>query len=246
MSNIQVQDNKGVRIIRFNRLKKRNAFNIHMYQRLTEYLIEGESDNNIKAFLLCGNEQCFTSGNDIEDFLKNTKLDTNHPAIRFLFLLLELKKPLVASVSGSAIGIGTTLLLHCDLIYADNTAIFQLPFVDLALVPEAGSSLLLPRLIGHPKASELLLLCEKFNAQTALELKLINEIIDPEKLEKHALKKAQQLAQKPAEALQLTRQLMRLNKHRLQHQMYMEIEHFAKQLNSKEAKANFKAFLKLD
>ena len=244
MSDIEVQDDAGVRIIRFNRPKKRNALNIHMYQQLTEYLIEGEADNKINAFLLCGSHQCFTSGNDIADFLEHTNLNSNHPTVRFLFFLLELKKPIVAAVSGPAIGIGTTLLLHCDLIYADMTAKFQLPFVDLSLVPEAGSSLLLPQLIGHPKAAELLLLGDPFDAKTALDLKLINDIIDEQKLENYALEKAKRLARKPAEALQLTRQLMRKNKHKLQHQMYMELEHFEKQLNSEDAKKHFKSFLK--
>lgn len=243
MSHIQVQDDKGVRCIRFNRPEKRNALNIHMYQHLTEYLIEGESDNNINAFLITGSNQCFSAGNDIADFLNYANLDSNHPVFRLLFLLLELKKPIVAAVSGPAIGIGTTLLLHCDLIYADNTAKFQLPFVDLNLVPEAGSSVLLPQLVGHAKAAELLLLGDVFNAQTAKELNIINDIIDEQQLECYALEKAIRLANKPVEALQMTRKLMRVSKHKLQHQMYMELEHFGKQLNSNEAKQIFKRFL---
>lgn len=113
MSHIQVQDDQGVRIISFNRPDKRNALDLNMYKQLTEYLIEGEADNDIRAFMLHGQDNCFTSGNDIADFLKNSDLGPNHPAVRFLFCLLELKKPLVAAVSGSAVGIGTTVLLHC-------------------------------------------------------------------------------------------------------------------------------------
>ncbi|MGL4900792.1 MAG: enoyl-CoA hydratase-related protein, partial [Shewanella sp.] len=148
MSHIQVQDDQGVRIISFNRPEKRNALDLNMYKLLTEYLIAGEADNDIRAFMLHGQHNCFTSGNDVADFLKNSELDQNHPTVRFLFCLLELKKPLVAAVSGAAVGIGTTLLLHCDLVYADSSAKFQLPFVNLALVPEAGASLLLPELVG--------------------------------------------------------------------------------------------------
>lgn len=243
MSNIEVLDDAGVRIIRFNRPEKRNALSLDMYQQLTEYLIEGEANNDIKVFMLCGENQCFTSGNDIRDFISNGDLGPSHPAVRFLFCLLELKKPMVAAVSGSAVGIGTTLLLHCDLIYADPTAQFQLPFVNLALVPEAGASMLLPQLVGYPKAAELLLLGEPFDAHTAHQLKLINEIITPDALHSHTLSVAHKLARQPAGAVQLTRQLMRSNRNRLQHQMYLELEHFGSQLKSEEARARFSAFL---
>ncbi|MGI2900036.1 enoyl-CoA hydratase [Shewanella algae] len=243
MSTIQVQDEQGVRIIRFNRPDKRNALDLDMYKQLKEYLIQGEADNEIRAFLLTGSENCFTSGNDVADFLKQPDLGPNHPAVRFLFCLLELKKPLVAAVSGAAVGIGTTLLLHCDLVYADNTAQFRLPFIDLALVPEAGSSLLLPELVGYQKASELLLLGESFDAETALDLKLINRMLSPVELFPYALEKAKALASKPPQALQLTRQLMRPHKSRVQHQMHQELELFGQRLQSDEAKAVFRQFL---
>lgn len=243
MGHIQVQDTQNVRVIRFNRPEKRNSLNIDMYQQLTEYLIDGEADKNIRCFLICGTDECFCAGNDISDFLNNANLNSNHPTVRFLFLLLELKKPIVAAVSGSAIGIGTTFLLHCDLIYADNTATFQLPFVNLALVPEAGSSFLLPQLIGHPKAAEFLLLGDPFSAQEALSLKLINQIIDNKKLFNYAFKKAVRLTMQPEQALQLTLKLMKTSRNKLQHQMYMELEHFDKQLNSKEAVIQFSSFL---
>ena len=244
MSNIQVQDVQGVRVIRLNRPDKRNALDLDMYKQLTEYLIEGEADNDIRAFMLRGDNNCFTSGNDVADFLKNSDLGPNHPAVRFLFCLLELKKPMVAAVAGSAVGIGTTVLLHCDLVYADHTAKFQLPFVNLALVPEAGASLLLPELIGYQKAAELLLLGEPFDAATAHSLNMINAIIPSDELFEHALNQAQKLAAQPPQALQMTRQLMRPHKSRVQHQMHQELEQFGVRLRSDEAKAKFQAFLK--
>lgn len=244
MSNILVQDDQGVRIIRFNRPEKRHALDLEMYTQLTEYLIEGETDNDIRAFMLQGDKNCFTSGNDVADFLKNSDLGPNHPAVRFLFCLLELKKPLVAAVAGSAVGIGTTVLLHCDLVYADKTAKFQLPFVNLALVPEAGASLLLPELVGYQKAAELLLLAEPFDVVTAERLNLVNRIVDSEHLFEFALSQAKKLAAQPPEALQATRQLMRPHKSRVQHQMYQELEQFGVRLRSDEAKEKFQAFLK--
>ncbi|MCG9722406.1 enoyl-CoA hydratase [Shewanella sp. Isolate7] len=244
MSNIQFQDEQGVRIITINRPEKRNALNLEMYTRLTEYLIQGESDNGINAFLLKGEGDCFTSGNDVADFLKNSDLGPDHPAFKFLFTLLDLTKPLVAAVSGPAVGIGTTLLLHCDLIYADNTAKFQLPFVNLALVPEAGASLLLPRLVGQAKASELLLLGEAFDAQSALGMGLINHLVPGDELVKHALVQSLKLAQKPPQALRASRRLLRGDKAPIREQMLKELEEFAVRLQSDEAKAQFNAFLR--
>lgn len=243
MSKILVKDLDGVRVISFNRPEKRNALDLDMYSQLTEYLMQGESDNDIRAFLLTGEANCFTSGNDVADFLQNSELGPNHPAVRFLYCLLELKKPVVAAVSGSAVGIGTTLLLHCDLVYADNSAKFQLPFVNLALVPEAGASILLPELVGYQKAAELLLLGEPFDAETALSFRLINALCPADALQQTALDKARKLASQPPQALQQTRQLMRPHKHRVQHQMHLELEAFGERLRSDEAKARFQAFL---
>ncbi|QYJ90547.1 MULTISPECIES: enoyl-CoA hydratase [Shewanella] len=243
MSNIQFQDEQGVRIITINRPDKRNALNLEMYARLTEYLIQGESDNGINAFLLKGEGDCFTSGNDVADFLKNSDLGPNHPTVRFLFTLLDLTKPLVAAVAGPAVGIGTTLLLHCDLVYADNTAKFQLPFVNLALVPEAGASLLLPRLVGQTKASELLLLGEAFDAHSALSMGLINDLLPSDELMSHALSQSIKLAKKPPQALRASRRLIRGDSELIREQMQKELEEFAIRLQSDEAKAQFNAFL---
>ena len=243
MSYIQVRDIQGVRIISFNRPDKRNAFNLDMYQQLTEYLIQGETDNDIRAFLLHGEGKCFTAGNDIADFLKSGELHDEHPTVRFLFTLLDLKKPLVAAVSGSAVGIGTTLLLHCDLVYADTSAKFKLPFVSLALVPEAASSILLPLLVGPQKAAELILLGETFDAHTAADLKIINQVITDTDVIDYALQQAIKLAAQPPISLQASRQLLRHNHEQVKQQMKRELVIFNERLQSDEAKQRFKAFL---
>jgi enoyl-CoA hydratase/carnithine racemase len=243
MSHIQVRDDQGVRIISFNRPEKRNAFNLKMYQQFTEYLIQGEADNDIRAFMFHGTENCFTSGNDIADFLKSGKLDQQHPTVKFLFCLLDLKKPVVAAVAGAAVGIGTTLLFHCDLVYADNSAKFQMPFVSLALVPEAASSLLLPLIVGQQKAAELILLGDAFNAATAAELNIINKVVDEADLLSFSLAQAKKLAAQPPQSLQASKQLLRHNQAQVKAQMKLELVQFSKRLQSDEAKQRFQAFL---
>jgi enoyl-CoA hydratase/carnithine racemase len=243
MSHIQVRDDQGVRIISFNRPEKRNAFNLEMYQQFTEYLIQGEADNDIRAFMFHGTENCFTSGNDIADFLKSGELVEEHPTVKFLFCLLDLKKPVVAAVTGAAVGIGTTLLLHCDLVYADNSAKFQMPFVNLALVPEAASSLLLPLIVGQQKAAELILLGEAFNATTAAELNIINKVVDDAQLLSFSLDQAKKLAAQPPQSLQASKQLLRHNQAQVKAQMKLELVQFSKRLQSDEAKQRFQAFL---
>lgn len=237
-----MRDEQGVRIISFNRPEKRNAFNLDMYQQLTEYLIEGDSDNDIRAFMLHGEGNCFTAGNDIADFLQSGKLDEHHPTVKFLFCLLDLQKPLVAAVSGPAVGIGTTLLMHCDLVYADSSARFQMPFVNLALVPEAASSLLLPLIVGQQKAAELILLGEAFDAETAEKLNLINQVVNEDVIEL-ALSKAKKLASQPPESLQASRQLLRYNQQQVRQQMQLELVQFDQRLHSDEAKKRFQDFL---
>ncbi|MCL1126421.1 enoyl-CoA hydratase-related protein [Shewanella surugensis] len=243
MNKIQVKDVNGVRILILNRPEKRNAIDLEMYTQLTEYLIQGNSDNDIRAFMIRGQADCFTAGNDLKDFLKHTKIDPEHPAFRFLFTLLDITKPIVAAVAGAAVGIGTTLLLHCDLVYADKSAKFQLPFVNLALVPEAASSLLLAQTVGAQKAAELLLLGESFNAETASSLNIINDILPSETLFDVAFNQAAKLASLPPQALQASRRLMRGNTDAIRTQMLAELNEFSIRLQSDEAKARFHAFL---
>ncbi|MGX9462082.1 enoyl-CoA hydratase-related protein [Shewanella sp. A14] len=244
MSYIQVRDDQGVRIISFNRPEKRNAFNLEMYQQFTEYLIQGEADNDIRAFMFHGTENCFTSGNDIADFLQSGALDDNHPTVKFLFCLLDLKKPVVAAVTGAAVGIGTTLLLHCDLVYADDNAKFHMPFVNLALVPEAASSILLPLIVGQQKAAELILLGEAFDAQKAEKLTIINRVVSPDELISFSLAQAKKLAALPPLSMQASKRLLRYNQAEVKAQMKLELVEFAERLQSDEAKQRFQAFLK--
>ncbi|KFZ36029.1 enoyl-CoA hydratase [Shewanella mangrovi] len=243
MSMIKVNDTDGVRIIQFNRLDKLNAINLEMYRELTAYLIEGDSNNDIGAFLLCGDKHCFTAGNDIADFLNVPNLDAEHPAIEFLFCLLGLKKPLIAAVSGPAIGIGTTMLLHCDLVYADASAQFQLPFINLALVPEAGASMLLPQLVGYTRAAELLLTGEPFSAMQARGYRLINDIVEDDELIEFSLNRAKLIASKPSAAVQQTKALMKPWKNHLKQHMQQELDCFTKCLSSDEARQRFQQFL---
>ncbi|MBM7070691.1 enoyl-CoA hydratase/isomerase family protein [Shewanella sp. 202IG2-18] len=244
MSALLVNDANGVRTLCFNKPDKLNAINLDMYKQLTEYLIQGESDNDIRAFLIKGSGEHFTSGNDIADFLKGGDLHNNHPAVRFLYCLLEIKKPLIASVSGTAVGIGATILLHCDLAYAEPNAKFQFPFLNLGLIPEAGSTMLLPELVGHQKASELFLLAEQFSAKEALGYGLINKIIDTPNLHEYSEKKAIQIASHPIKAVRETLRLMRPNKHKIQHQMHQELEVFSECLKSEETQQRFSHFFK--
>lgn len=243
MSSINVTDTDGIRVLQFNRPEKLNALNLDMYQQLNHALHSGDNDEHVGAFLLCGTPHCFTAGNDIGDFLSSESLDAEHPAIKFLFTLVDLKKPLIAAVSGPAIGIGTTMLLHCDLVFADTTAEFQLPFVDLALVPEAGASMLLPKIMGYQRAAELLLTGERFSAMQARGYRIINEVIDDEELQTHAFNKAKLIASKSTAAVQQTKALMKPWRTQLRQHMQLELTCFEKRLQSDEAKKIFQQFL---
>lgn len=232
--------------ITLNRPDKKNALTIAMYSALADALSQAQSDPEVRAVLLSGRE-CFTSGNDISDFLSNPPSDENQenrPVLRFLTTLADFEKPIVAAVNGPAVGIGTTLLLHCDLVYAASDTMFQLPFVNLGLCPEAASSLLLPQLVGYRRAAELLLLGEPFAAQQALDIGLITAICDATELHDLARTKAQTLAAKPAAALRLSKALLKQDqaeavKTRIMH----EAGHFRERLHSPEAKEALQAFM---
>jgi enoyl-CoA hydratase/carnithine racemase len=163
--------------ITLNRLDKKNALTLQMYRQLSGLLIKAADDEAVGVVTITGGESCFSAGNDLHDFLSAGLLDDNHPVVQFLQIIAAFKKPLIAGVSGYAVGIGTTLLMHCDLVYATEQAIFQLPFVQLGLCPEGASSLILPNLMGYHKAAELLLFGEPFGPAKALECSMINDII---------------------------------------------------------------------
>ncbi|WP_119678868.1 enoyl-CoA hydratase-related protein [Indioceanicola profundi] len=239
---ILVEDANGVRTITMNRPEKRNALTVAMYDRMAEALTEA-GEGAARAVLFRGAGGFFTGGNDIMDFVANPPTGDDSAVFRFLFALVEAPIPLVAEVEGLAVGIGTTMLLHCDLVYAAPDARFHLPFVDLGLVPEAASSILLPRRIGHARAARMLLLGEPLEAAEAAEAGLVTGIVPAEELGEAALAKATALAAKPANALRTAKSLMKPNKAEILETMRHEGELFGKALRSPEAMAAFQAFL---
>lgn len=206
---ISTQASDGILRITIQRPEKLNALTPAMYDALTQALTDAEQDTGIRVILVQGTPGCFTSGNDLADFADNPPAGEDSPVFRFLRAISQAGKPLIAVVSGPAVGIGTTMLLHCDLVYADDTARFQLPFVSLGLCPEAASSFLLPRLVGHQQAAELLLLGETVSAQRAVALGLVNQLFPQTELTDQALAKATALAQQPARSVRLTKALLK-------------------------------------
>ena len=241
---IEVAREGAVLSAAFARPQKKNAITGAMYEALIEAFDTAERDPEIGALVMSGKGGVFTAGNDIGDFLAVALHETGEfPAWRFVSKVAEFEKPLIAAIDGLAIGVGTTLCFHCDLVYATPEARFQMPFVNLGLVPEAGSSLLAPQRFGRARASELLLLAEPFGADRALELGLINAILPQSELMAHAMSKAAALAAKPRAALLATRRLMRGDPEALKAQMAAEMHAFSAALKSPEAHAAFQAFL---
>jgi enoyl-CoA hydratase/carnithine racemase len=241
---IEVSREGAVLSAAFARPQKKNAITGAMYEKLIEAFEEAERDPEIGALALSGKGGVFTAGNDLNDFLAVAMHETGEfPAWRFVQKLAEFEKPLVAAVDGLAVGVGTTLCFHCDLVYATPQARFQTPFVNLGLVPEAGSSLLAPQRFGRAKAAELLMLGEPFGAEEALSLGLVNALLPQDKLLAHAMEKAAALAAKPRAALLATRRLMRGDLEAVKAQMAAETHAFSAALKSPEAHAAFQAFL---
>jgi enoyl-CoA hydratase/carnithine racemase len=230
--------------LQINRPEKRNALTLGMYQQMTSALQEADRDPKVRVILIHGQPDSFTSGNDLHDFAQSPPAGEDSPVGRFITAISTARKPLVAAVSGAAVGIGTTMLLHCDVVYAAENTRLQLPFVNLALLPEAGSSLLLPMQIGYLRAAELLMLGEPFSAAKALQYGLVTEVsADGPAALKAAQAAAAQLSAKPPAALQLTKMLLKKpHAERLAAQVGDETRHFAEQVRSPEAAEAFKAF----
>ena len=199
----------GVLTLQFNRPEKKNALNLAMYGALAEELLRADGDDAVRVIMLTGNPECFTSGNDLADFLTSPPSGGDSPVFRFLQAISTARKPLVAAVSGLAVGVGVTMLLHCELVFAATGATFQMPFVNLGLCPEAGSTLLLPRMMGHQRAAELLLLGEAFGAEVAREVGIVNQICPDAELLATARARALQLAAQPAAAVRLAKALLK-------------------------------------
>ncbi len=208
MSDILTHTEEGILTITLNRVAKKNSLTGAMYAAISDALEAAAADPVVRVAVIQGHETIFSAGNDIGDFLKAPP-SADSPVIRFLRVISTFPKPLVGAVCGAAVGVGTTLLLHCDLVYAGDNAAFSLPFVNLGLCPEAGSSYLLPRLMGHQRASEALLLGDPFTAETALEVGLINRIVPPAEVHALAHRQAQRLAAKPLASLIASKRLMK-------------------------------------
>ncbi len=244
MSDIEIAREGAVLSAAFARPQKKNAITGAMYEALIEAFDTAGRDPDIGAVVLSGKGGVFTAGNDIADFLAVAMHELGEfPAWRFVSKLAEFEKPLVAAVDGLAIGVGTTLCFHCDLVYAAPSARFQMPFVNLGLVPEAGSSLLAPQRFGRAKATELLMLAEPFGAEEALRLGLVNALLPQAELLPHAMAKAAALAAKPRAALLATRRLLRGDNEAVKARMAEEMHAFSAALKSPEAHAAFQAFL---
>jgi enoyl-CoA hydratase/carnithine racemase len=238
---VSVQDR--VLSIRLDRLEKKNALTRGMYVGMIEALQQAEADANVRIVLISGTQECFTAGNDLMDFAAAKPGETS-PAITYLQTLAAAQKPVIAAVGGVAVGIGTTMLLHCDLVYAATDVRFQLPFVNLGLCPEAGSSVMLPELMGHRRAAELLFFGEPFNAEAAHVMGIVNAVVPGSELLATAMAKAQTLAEKPPAALRITKALLKRGAAgAISDAMAAETEKFAALLQGPEAKEAMMAFM---
>ena len=240
---IDLSQEAGVLTIRMNRPERKNALTADMYAAMGDALKKAEADPDCRVALFLGTEGVYTAGNDIKDFLETPPVGPDAPVSRFIGFLARTDLPLVAAVDGPAVGIGTTMLLHCDFVHVTESAMLQMPFVDLALVPEAGSSFLLPRLMGHARAAELLMLGKRFDGREAVELGIANRLTPAGELEAAAYETAHALAAKPPKALRTTKALLRQSEDHLRHAMEREGKAFGEGLHSAEAKEAFSAFL---
>lgn len=243
MPNIRIEQQGAALCVTFDRPDKKNALTGAMYVAATEALRQADRDPAIGAVVFAGSGGMFTAGNDIADFLAAGGGSGEFPAFTFIKTLAACETPLVAAVDGIAIGIGATMILHCDLVYVAPGAVFRMPFVDLGLVPEAASSLLLPRRIGMTKAAEFLLLGEAFGAEDALRLGLANAIVPARELHGVAIERAGRLAAKPRTAIAATRRLMRGDAEDIQARIAEEARLFSIAMQSDEARTAFAAFL---
>ena len=241
---IRARNAERVARIEIDRPEKKNAFTAEMYRSLAEALLAAGADKDVRAVLIHGTRDCFSSGNDVGDFLKHRPTGTETPAAMLFRALPNLEKPVVAAVAGPAVGIGCTLLLHCDLVFAGAGARFQLPFVPLGLVPEFGSTYLLPLLAGYQRAAELFLLGQPFTAEQAKEAGIVNAVVPESELFEKAEKAVLQLAALPPESIRLTKRLLKAaHGAAVQARIAEETRLFTERLASPEAREAMSAFL---
>lgn len=243
MSNIRVEQNQLVLTITFNRPDKRNAISPDMYEQAAIALESAVDNDDVKAVLIQGEGEHFTAGNDLSHFAKVEDEEHVAETVRFMQALMHCPVPVVAKVKGQAVGIGTTMLLHCDFIYCSTSAIFCMPFINLALVPEFAASWILPKLAGHPKASEWLMLGEPFGANEALQYGLVNKVLDDDELDTVVQTVVQKLASKPKLAMRHTKALLKQDLETVKLHMADELDVFFSQLGTVAAKEAFAAFL---
>lgn len=244
MADIEISLHEGVQTIRFNRADKKNAITRAMYADMAAALKQADESDAIGASVFLGQPEVFTSGNDIMDFMAVAQGgEKGTEVLDFLRAIIGGTKPMISAIDGLAVGVGCTMLMHCDLVYATPRAWVQTPFVDLGLVPEAGSSLVAPAIMGHQRAFALLALGERFSAEKAREAGLVNEVVEPEQLEALALGKAAQLAAKPPQALAIARRLVRGDRDAVMTRMEEEGKLFFERLTSDEARMAFMNFM---
>ncbi|HCY15559.1 MAG: enoyl-CoA hydratase [Curvibacter sp. GWA2_64_110] len=244
MSDILVHTEDGVATLSFNRLERKNSITSAMYAAMADAVEQAAADAAVRVLVIQGHETVFSAGNDIGDFLNQPPATEDAPVFRFLRGIAGFPKPVIAAVSGPAVGIGTTLLFHCDLVYAGDNAAFSMPFVNLGLCPEAASSLLVPQMFGYHRAAEALLLGEPFMAEAALEAGLVNRVLPPTEANAYAQAQARKLAAKPLSALVETKRLMKKGQAtRVLEQMTEEGASFGRMLREPAAREAFTAFM---
>jgi len=244
MNDVLCHVEAGVMTLTLNRVDKKNSLTAAMYAALADALAQASRDSSVRALVIQGHVTIFSAGNDIGDFLNGPPSTPESPVSRFLHGIGSFPKPLVAAVCGPAVGVGTTMLFHCDLVYAGDNAVFSMPFVNLGLCPEAASSLLAPQMMGYHRAAEALLLGEPFMAEAALEVGLVNRIVPPTEANGVAQAQARKLAAKPITALVETKRLMKMGQSALvAQQMAEEGASFARMLREPAAREAFAAFM---
>lgn len=244
MSDILTHTDAGVMTITFNRLDKKNSITSSMYAAMADAVAQAAADPAVRVVVFQGHESIFSAGNDIGDFLNQPPTTQESPVFRFLRGIATFEKPLLAAVAGPAVGIGTTMLFHCDLVYAGDNAAFSMPFVNLGLCPEAASSLLAPRMFGYHRAAEALLMGEPFFAEAAQEVGLVNRVVPPTEVNGYAQAQARKLAAKPLTSLIATKRLMKGgDQQSVLQKMDEEGRDFGRMLREPAAKEAFGAFM---
>jgi enoyl-CoA hydratase/carnithine racemase len=233
----------GVARIGIARPEKKNAITVAMYQAMADAIAAAHDDRAVRSILIHGEREIFTAGNDLEDFMKNPPAGLDAPVFKFIQALGFAEKPVVAAVNGAAVGIGTTMLLHCDLAYCADNAMFSMPFVSLGLCPEFASSLLVPLVAGYHKAAEKLMLAEPFSAEEALEMKIVNRILPPGEVFDYAVRQAERFNALPPASVRETKRLMKSAWKSVCEKLIVdEAQTFGRMLKGAEAKEAFSAF----